>query len=72
MDCRITFSRASRRARGFTLIEILFGTLFVMLLLLTLASFTMFTSLSFASLYNYIELDDRNRVAIDQDRKSVG
>ena len=71
MDCRITFSRASRRARGFTLIEILFGTLFVMLLLLTLASFTMFTSLSFASLYNYIELDDRNRVAIDQITRDV-
>lgn len=71
MGCRITFSRKPGRARGFTLIEVLFATLIVMLMLLTLAGFTMFTSLSFASLYNYIELDDRNRVAIDQITRDV-
>ncbi len=36
------------------------------LLLLALASFMMFSGHSFAALFNYVDLDDANRVAMDQ------
>jgi len=36
------------------------------ILLMALVSFTMFSSRSFAALFNYVDLDDANRVAMDQ------
>ena len=41
------------------------------ILVLTLTSFSMFCSRSFAALYNYVDLDDVNRIAIDKLTRDV-
>ena len=41
------------------------------ILLMALVSFTMFSSRSFAALFNYVDLDDANRVAMDQLSRDV-
>ena len=41
------------------------------LLVLVLCSFAMFSSYSFAALFNYVDLDDMNRVAMDRITRDV-
>jgi Tfp pilus assembly protein PilW len=41
------------------------------LLMLTVCTFSVFTGRSFAALYNYVELDDDNRIAMDQITRDV-
>jgi hypothetical protein len=53
------------------LFELVVGIGVAMLLFLGVIAFTMFCSRSFAALYNYVELDDVNRVAIDQITRDV-
>jgi YD repeat-containing protein len=56
-----------RRLRaGFSLTEMLFAMGITTLLVLVVVSFTMFSNRSFVTLSNYVELDDANRLAMDQ------
>jgi hypothetical protein len=61
------FTRTSSRRRlaGMTLAEALVGMCIVMLILLALCAFSMFSTRSFATMYNYVDLDDDNRIAMD-------
>ena len=54
-----------RRISGFALAEAMVGMCVVILILLALIAFSMFTTRSFATMYNYVDLDDHNRVAMD-------
>jgi Tfp pilus assembly protein PilV len=72
MDCKITSTSQAVRARqGVTILEVLIAMPLMLLLLFAVTTFMVFTSYSFASLFNYIDLDDRNRVAIDQLTRDV-
>ncbi len=57
---------ASRRRSGALLVEWIFAMGIVVLLALLLTGFLMFSGHSFAALYNYVDLDDANRIAMDQ------
>ena len=50
---------------GFALAEALVGMCIVMLILMALCAFSMFSTRSFVALYNYVDLDDANRIAMD-------
>src|SRR5687767_4104510 len=50
---------------GMTLAEALISMCVVMLILLALVAFSMFSTRSFATMYNYVDLDDDNRIAMD-------
>jgi len=50
---------------GFALAEALVAMCIVMLILMALCAFSMFSTRSFAALYNYVDLDDANRIAMD-------
>ncbi len=54
-----------RTNHGFLLAETLFGVGIAAILLVAVVSFAIFCGHSFAALYNYVELDDANRIAID-------
>ena len=47
------------------LAEALVGMCVVMLILLALFAFSMFSTRAFATMYNYVDLDDDNRIAMD-------
>ena len=73
MDCKITSTKtaARRKLAGFGLTEALFAAGITTLLVVALCSFIVFSSRSFAALYNYVDLDDDNRVAIDRITRDV-
>ena len=73
MDCKITSTRSgsSRRSAGFLLSETMFGIGVVALLIFAVIAFSVFASRSFAALFNYVDLDDQNRIAIDQITRDV-
>ncbi|HKQ38198.1 MAG TPA: hypothetical protein VJ063_08985 [Verrucomicrobiae bacterium] len=48
-----------------TLAEALVSMCVVILILLALVAFSMFSTRSFATMYNYVSLDDANRIAMD-------
>lgn len=58
-------SLVEHRAQGFTLVEALLAMGVTSLVVLALVSITMFTGRTFVALYNYVELDDANRTAMD-------
>src|SRR5437762_2124697 len=51
---------------GFTLIETMVSIGVTSICLLALATFFLFSTHSFTTLFNYVDLDDVNRVAMDQ------
>lgn len=57
-------TRADKRA-GSTLVEALISTGITALLILVLVSLTMFSGRAFAAFYNYVDLDDHNKIAMD-------
>lgn len=63
MDCRTT-STEKRRA-GSVLPEAIIAVGVTGILVVTLCAFTFFTGKSFAALFNYVDLDDVNRIAMD-------
>jgi hypothetical protein len=68
MDCKITSIKraASRRgSAGFLLAETVIAVLVVSILMLAIVMFMVFSTRSFATMYNYVDLDDKNRIAID-------
>src|SRR3954469_19321011 len=65
MECKTTSGKSQRRA-GFVLSEMLVVMGVSTILLVALAAVSMFSSRSFAAIFNYVDLDDANRVAMDQ------
>ena len=55
----------SRKSSGIALAEALVGMCVVVLILLALFAFSMFSTRAFATMYNYVDLDDDNRIAMD-------
>ncbi len=55
----------ARTATGSTLVEALIATGITALLILVLMSITMFSGRAFAAFYNYVDLDDHNKIAMD-------
>jgi len=69
MDCKATSIRSLAqpgRRQAFGLTEMIFAMGITTLLVLVVCSFAMFSSRSFATVANYVELDDVNRLAMDQ------
>jgi hypothetical protein len=60
-----TKTRAASTVAGSTLIEALIATGITALLILVLMSLTMFSGRAFAAFYNYVDLDDHNKIAMD-------
>src|SRR5262245_21272601 len=58
-------------ARGFALMEAVIAAAITTLLVLVLCSFTMFSGKSFAALFNYVDLDYANKVAMDRITRDV-
>jgi prepilin-type N-terminal cleavage/methylation domain-containing protein len=73
MACRITYTKSRRKhaRRGFTLIEVLIAMGLTTLLVLVICSFSLFSSRSFAGLFNYVDLDEKNKVAMDEMSRDV-
>jgi hypothetical protein len=66
MDSKLTSTKRSRNSSGFVLAEVLVSFGITALLMVALASVALFSGRSFAALANYVDLDDHNRLAIDQ------
>ena len=58
--------RGWKRSSGMLLSEALIAVAITSLAVLVLASFTMFSARSFSALFNYVDLNDDNRLAIDR------
>src|SRR3954464_2227250 len=72
MECRITFSKErSRPNSGSTLPEAIIAIGVTAMLVVALCSFTVFTGHNFAALFNYVDLDDMNKLAMDQITRDV-
>ncbi len=57
---------APNRCGGFALTEFMFASGITTLLVLVVCAFSFYSSRNFVTLSNYVELDDLNRLAIDQ------
>jgi Tfp pilus assembly protein PilW len=67
MDYKTISGKHARSGQcGFVLSEILVVMGISTILILAITAFTMFTGRSFAAIFNYVDLDDANRVAMDQ------
>src|SRR5262245_9935629 len=73
MDFKTTFTKTTskRRQRGFALAEAWIAVGVTALLLMVVTSFTQFSGRSFAALFNYVSLDDVNRIAMDRITRDV-
>jgi hypothetical protein len=54
-----------RNLSGMALAEALVSMCIVMLILMAIVAFSMFSTRAFATMYNYVDLDDDNRIAMD-------
>src|ERR1041384_6178991 len=67
MASKLTSTNSAGRNRsGFLLAEALVAIGITSLLVLAICAFTMFSGHSFAALFNYVDLDDANRICMDQ------
>lgn len=72
MDFKITSTKSRTRAQaGFGMAETVMAAGIATLIVLILTTFVMFSSKSFAALFNYVDLDDANRVAMDRITRDV-
>lgn len=60
-----------RPTGGFALLEAVIAAGIATLLILAICSFTMFSSKSFAALFNYVDLDDVNKLAMDRITRDI-
>jgi Tfp pilus assembly protein PilW len=67
MDFKITSTkrRPARRARGFTLLEALFSIGVTSIIVASVTAFSILSSRNFVVMANYVELDNKNRIAMD-------
>jgi hypothetical protein len=63
--------RKAQHVSGFALIEAIIATGITTLLVLIICSFAIYSSHSFAALFNYVDLDDSNRNAMDRITRDV-
>lgn len=73
MACRTTSTktRVTHSRAGFFLSEALIAVGITGILIVVVVSFMMFSGRSFAALFNYVDLDDANRLAVDQITRDV-
>ena len=73
MDSRVISTELRRRqsASGAMLLEAIMAIGITGLLMLALISISMFSTRSFTALFNYVSLDDANRLAVDQLTRDV-
>jgi hypothetical protein len=73
MVCRITSTRTAQllSARGILLAEAMVALAVTAVIILAVTAFSEFSGFSIASLYNYSDLDNANRHAIDQITRDV-
>ena len=72
MECRITSTRSVRRtASGMLLAEAMVAMGIIAIVMMAICAFTLFSGQSVAQLLNYVDLDDANRLAIDQITRDV-
>lgn len=69
MECKTIFIKGARR--GFTLVEVMVATSLGLTLLTGLVSLFFYTNRSFASLTNYLDLDQKSAVALDKMSREV-
>jgi prepilin-type N-terminal cleavage/methylation domain-containing protein len=69
MDFNITSIK--RRARGFTLVELVMAAGIGSIVLALLSSFILYTGRSFAAMANYVNLDQKSRHALDTMSKEI-
>jgi len=66
MDCKATFTRGHRRrGAGFALTEMMVAVGITAILVLVVCSLSMLSGRTFTALFNYVDLDDMNRIAMD-------
>lgn len=65
MDCKTTSTRP-RAARGFTLIELMVASIIGVMVVIVLVMMLFYTSRSFAAIFNYVDLDQYSRKALDR------
>jgi len=66
MDFKVTSTKARwHHASGFALIDAIMAIGLTGIIMVVLVSITLFSGRSFVCLANYVELDDKNRLAID-------
>jgi Tfp pilus assembly protein PilW len=67
MECKTTFSRPARPGgrTAFTLVELLVTMGLSSILLIAVASLSLYTGRTFAALTNYVDLDNASRNALD-------
>lgn len=56
---------------GFALIEVLIASAITTLVVLVICALTLHSSRSFAAIFNYVDLDDSNQIAMDQLSRDV-
>src|SRR6476660_5157418 len=66
MVCKPMSTNNKRNRAGFLLAEAMVAIGITSLLVLAVCAFTMFSGHSFAALFNYVDLDDANRICMDQ------
>ena len=73
MDFKITSTKkaTARTSSGFTLLEVLFSVGVTTLCMAVLSVFFLFSTHSFVTLFNYVDLDDVNRLTMDQLTRDV-
>jgi type II secretory pathway component PulJ len=75
MDCKITSINArrprERASRGFTLLEGVLAMGIGSMLMIAVASMIFFSARSFAALANYVDLNTKSRVALDQMSRDI-
>jgi prepilin-type N-terminal cleavage/methylation domain-containing protein len=71
MVFKTTCIKSGRRQGGFTLVELLVASAIGLVTVLAIASLSLYTSRSFAALSNYLDLDERNRQALDNMSREV-
>ena len=66
MDSKVMFTKSRQRsASGAALVEAVMAIGLTGIIMVVLVSITLFSGRSFVCLANYVELDDKNRLAID-------
>lgn len=73
MDFKATSTEQTmaRRRSGFSLVELMVAMAVGMLVMGTVASFSMYTAKSFAATANYVDLDSYSRIALDKITRDI-
>ena len=70
MECKNTFTKTRRRA-AFTLIELMVASALSLVLLLSVVTFSYFSSRSFITMADYTDMNQRSQLALDKMVKEI-